>query len=623
MAKIYRIHPAIGIARLGNSTTAFYLGPETLGGLPIEVNSDGDEQPASPPPFQFRDDQKRVKRQAARFRIYEYDDANPQDTGAEISVGQGDVVDIEWTVHLANKKASWYTFEQLQGEHGYSSNHPLRNPQVKGKARQNLIIDPGPQTIKGPKARAEFAKGTNKKYDQTFPPPLKPFSIETLGEILTDSNHRLLVLGGYGNSGSIVKDAKDPDAPSKPVIKHYANNDYWFDDISDGPVTAKIILKGGKKVSVDEPAWVIVGYPAYAPQIQNIVTLDDVLYDVAVRYFGYDEAIYGPDPIFEIKKWNRNYKPNFNREILPILKRPNPYQWVSSMVQDAPHSSSSPTPPSTPGGPFYLPYLSDPTAHQEQRQFLFTKLRHPFRPNHFEDENEYPLMPLLNGDNPLNNVVVDKFITLTQTHYFLLEQWVAGNFTNDQTGAQQTAMTGEDLDKAVVGNCVGGAFCPGAEVTWFMRNPGIYTKPYRIKHKKSTSGGLSLDEDLKKGLEAGDITKRMALPWQADFYECSTQEVDVTYEAWNVVPDIDEGDDREINPTLWWPAHRPMQIFLPKGGYADWDRGLPEDTNKDPYAGDLAMVTAWKYLGFVLNVGSDAAPNFVEVERDDAEIKKL
>ena len=29
MATVYKIHPAIGIARVGNSPTAFFIGPET------------------------------------------------------------------------------------------------------------------------------------------------------------------------------------------------------------------------------------------------------------------------------------------------------------------------------------------------------------------------------------------------------------------------------------------------------------------------------------------------------------------------------------------------------------------------------------------------------------------
>jgi hypothetical protein len=53
-----RIHPAIGIARLGNSPDAFFIGPERPG-----VVHSGP----------FKDEKGRIKRQAARFRLFGYD----------------------------------------------------------------------------------------------------------------------------------------------------------------------------------------------------------------------------------------------------------------------------------------------------------------------------------------------------------------------------------------------------------------------------------------------------------------------------------------------------------------------------------------------------------------------
>ena len=40
----YKIHPGIGIARLGNSETDFYLAPETPAELPQECGADGNPQ---------------------------------------------------------------------------------------------------------------------------------------------------------------------------------------------------------------------------------------------------------------------------------------------------------------------------------------------------------------------------------------------------------------------------------------------------------------------------------------------------------------------------------------------------------------------------------------------------
>ena len=71
MPAIFRIHPAIGIARVGNSPNSFYIAPEVTGGLPIDCDHEGNpivkdckEQPVS----KFKDAQGRIRRQAARFR---------------------------------------------------------------------------------------------------------------------------------------------------------------------------------------------------------------------------------------------------------------------------------------------------------------------------------------------------------------------------------------------------------------------------------------------------------------------------------------------------------------------------------------------------------------------------
>ena len=40
---------------------------------------------------------------------------------------------IHWYAYLANKKASWYEFKELEGEHGYAPRHPLRNAVGHGR----------------------------------------------------------------------------------------------------------------------------------------------------------------------------------------------------------------------------------------------------------------------------------------------------------------------------------------------------------------------------------------------------------------------------------------------------------------------------------------------------------
>jgi hypothetical protein len=692
-----KIHPAIGIARVGDSPDAdgFYLAPEQAGQLPNELNQDGTEQPVT----KFKDGQGRVKRQAARFRVFAYDDEKSKQ-GKEIKIGDllsvvdrsfgqelsGPVVDIEWTVYLANKKASWYQFKQLDGEHGYADDHPLRNADITDPdARQQLIIDPGPKTVshEDKKQRAaQFARGANPGYTQSFPPPLSPNSIDTLGELraITQEKHlRLLVLGGHGNSGSYLTGF------GQPVIQHYANNEGWFDDVSDGPVLARVKCKiqtvDGEKpdpvwekkkkffwVEVEVPAWCVVGYPRYVPQIMDIVTMDEVAYDVAVREFGYDTYMFGtspfsgqaaPDPSDakaltkltkwrEDARWNPDYYPYFYRDIWPILSRPQNYQFVADIVGGDPHN---PTPGS--GMNFDPNILSvppfegeDPTlkaTRERYRMRIWSALRKPGQENIYEFANDasmpqqlYVLMPFLCGDNPISNTVPSKFLRLTDTQLFIIGQWAHGKFINEQdegiptTPPEQSSLTGTDIDRGVLSNALGGSFCPGGEAAWIVRNPAIYSEPFRIKHSPYFSlkvlnswqtqalwaAGTTPDPPdagtMSIGLEPGDLTKYSAVPWQSDFNECSSQPTDTTYEQWNVIDLQSVGDPEKqvLTTTYWWPSHRPMLV----NGTA-WSLGIPQ-TN----AGDLKMVTAWKELGFVIQQGTGANTSFVQVERNDDKI---
>ena len=86
----YKIHPGIGIARLGNSDTDFYLAPETPTGLPQACDANGNPavQADGMTPVlvtDFKDAQGRIKRQAARFQVYVYDEKSPE--GRVLKVG--------------------------------------------------------------------------------------------------------------------------------------------------------------------------------------------------------------------------------------------------------------------------------------------------------------------------------------------------------------------------------------------------------------------------------------------------------------------------------------------------------------------------------------------------------
>src|SRR5207344_3281620 len=78
----YRVHPAIGVARVGNSASDFFFGQEVPGPLPEPVGG-------------FKDATGALKRQAARFRIYGYDAA-----GVAVREITANEAEITWTVHL-------------------------------------------------------------------------------------------------------------------------------------------------------------------------------------------------------------------------------------------------------------------------------------------------------------------------------------------------------------------------------------------------------------------------------------------------------------------------------------------------------------------------------------------
>jgi len=97
----YRIHPAVGIARLGDSPEAFCISPEKPAQLPIECDANGNAAKGDAPIKHFKDNKGRIKRQAARFQIFAYDEAHPEgvplkiDDHVEGGGNSGKLVDIQ------------------------------------------------------------------------------------------------------------------------------------------------------------------------------------------------------------------------------------------------------------------------------------------------------------------------------------------------------------------------------------------------------------------------------------------------------------------------------------------------------------------------------------------------
>lgn len=447
----YRIHPGIGVARLGNSTKdgeeGYFIGPEAPGVVPI---------PGGP----YKDGDDMIRRQGARFRIYEYsyDDSGKLTGIREITA---DDAEINWIVHLVNKKAAAERFPPGgQGE---------RNPGVN---RADLTIDAGNQSITGVQQVTSLSgsfRGTG----------------VALGNLRTDAAGRLIVLGGFGTSKSVP--AGKP--VGAPFPADFANNPGWHDDVSDGSVTATIELPGEAPVQA-ESAWVVVASPSYAPAINNVTTWYDQALNVAVQL---DPNLIATSEV------------SFTRDIYPILRRTVTLQWVS---RDAlrKHGDGE--------AQYFLDtarlakLASSEPAERPARQFVFDALRNP------DDPGGGGSMPKLNrGLDPANPTGGRIRTTLTQHQYDLMERWSEGQFEADWQGEPPTPAFDDipvpdqpaALDRAALDACIGGPFFPGIESGYIMALLATYEGPFRISNSKVP----------------GDLTAGLAVPWQADYIACA------------------------------------------------------------------------------------------------------
>lgn len=404
MAKVYKIHPGIGIARIGDSEEGFFIGPEIPGRGPVELNAAHDEQPVT----SFKDGNFRVKRQAARFRIFSYEQSDDGSLTNPREVTANDA-EITWTVQLANRKAA------ARESPPPLPNRPLRNPQQQNRAR--LEITPSPRSVSGRNLQGpSFDDGS---FEDT---PVY------LGELRTDNDGRLLVLGGRGRSRSI---------PANQPISDFANNNFWHDDVSDGTVRARVKVQGQAvvEVSPENSAWVIVAPPDFAPMLGGIVTLYDIMYQVAVE-----------------RNWVQPpAMPSFRNDILPLLERASGLRWVHDWTYWS-------------GVPRDWAALSNPANPSDIREVALGLIE----------------------NNPLNDV------RLTRTQKGLMDAWVAGNFIDDFNQVPAAgAITPEGLDRAPLLSSVGAGFFPGIEAGELTTDDSIYSGPFRFSHAVLRAGSLT------------------------------------------------------------------------------------------------------------------------------------
>ncbi|MGO4713518.1 LodA/GoxA family CTQ-dependent oxidase [Bradyrhizobium sp. 2TAF24] len=571
------IYPSIGIARVGNSPDEWYLGPETPDPEPLPAGA-------------YRDKHGRLKRQAARFRIY---GVNAKGEIVRELTGKNDDVAITWSVELANTKSAWYGFQLALDIPEAASAPPtvLRNAAVADRTR--LAITPGSREAAGRHAKP-------KAFDSGEFMGRKVY----LGEISTDDEQRLIVLGGHGKSASC----------DGTWAITFANNEGWHDDISDGPVTAKVTLDGTPLEVI--PAWVVVAPPNFGPQRKSVRTMWDLMRDVAITA----GTLAAPK------------RPSFTRDILPIFQRMAGLQWVNAGFA-AGFGWRGAFDFSTPDG---IAKLADPgPAYQEFRRVLSNSFRR------FAVDSWSPKpWPWLYGDamnippapTPRQNCA------LSNCQLAMLDQWAAGNFDADYKPHHVPPSTidkvplaeqGDVLTKAALEFCLADAFHPGCEMTWPVRTATMYMAPFRFAHvlpdwvapnlgETLTSDSMTIPNGPLYGQIPGGITRWMAVPWQTDSASCRSGYV-ATYDPY--VP-------------AFWPARVPDQVLTKDNYDIVMDHKRPLSERRAAFANRAAwidplgttsytdqinnMIEHFDHLGVVeVHPGpkdTDAFPAVIEVE---------
>ena len=300
----FRIYPSIGIARMGNGPAnkdEVVFSPE----VPWKNLFDIKLKPFT--------EYGALKKQAQRFYIYKCDkEGNPTE-----KIHPNDYK-IEWSVEVANKKPFWYDFNNsldlsvdLDKHSMGKDNHKNLSkafyedriaPGMSASSRNPNIPSEGMKGEGLPNSREELVNGPNyasvslanekMKIGGMFP---FPRNAENKSKIASKMNTvpKDVSLGTIEydkdaakpeHEGSLIFYSADGVSASvnpSDLNTDFADNSNWYDDICDGRVTAKIThLKTGDIFNLDGPeaaAWIATAPPDYAPQINPISSLFDLV----------------------------------------------------------------------------------------------------------------------------------------------------------------------------------------------------------------------------------------------------------------------------------------------------------------------------------------------------------
>jgi len=582
----YRIHPSVGIARMGNSTTTYFLAAEKPRKLfdpasmfkPVQeiipTNTPTDRRAAD-----IRDADKKLCKQGARFRVfcYEYKNGKPA-SGAQVPIvwecSKTDY-DITWTVQVANRKS------QKAG----TTEADFDDRKLK------LWNSPDPVVLPASSASAV----------QAFTG--KPVGRLNLGSCFVDADGRLVVLGSDGE----VKMIGPGGEPGTPRSLFWAG---FEDDAADGPIAARVKPKAGsKKPDKEEPAqdavgaWVVIGLPNYGADMRAATTL----YDVAINH-AYEMAYTGKQGQ---KPKSLSALITYQRQILPLL-----YTYYTVPYTIKHHRGHT---------PLELPPYYDPKKSDDLKKIMGfnfgTMLRHARSPTRdIRPENIWASYKA-SGDihdkageptpgdaywtidldpkvlrnpglayNPVTNPVDPgassakraantaklwlghsmpnlEYVTITELQESAVILWENGTLPEGNDTVESSPLdlyVPYQLDRAHMETMSGGSFYPGIEVgrqaywplTWEGRI-GCCDEHYDVRVKNEVEDGGKKAVPAKPGY----LTEFLACPWQADFYAC-----DETY----------------------WPHSRPIEVLQtppPPRSKGEWKNWM-----SDP-GGDLLPIT--------------------------------
>ncbi len=628
--KSIRIHPGIGMARLGDSDE-FYVGPEAPG---VVVDPGGSGGPG-PNGGSYRDSQARLKRQAQRYRVYAYD-ANDK-VVAELTSDSDLVQSLHWRVHVRNMKAANYAF---QGAYLFDPDQ-LRNPSIqpdkKPGERNQLIIDPGVHTITSGQAGPVVMKGdvftgiekgtlpgelrfegfTPKDPSKEVEVTYKAAKDIELGQLRLDSKDRLLFVPAPGkgacvttpkvelsNPSETVSPPNGPDNGKNPLTNQFAyfNIPGWWDDTCGGEIDVTVTLKDGTvlstrdnvKSATDEGtrnpkagAWIVTAPPKFAPHMYHVVSILDRVYEAFPEAYPYT-----------------GQKTNFYRDVYPIFANAVNYGWVSAEASGvASEPKNIAHGPGQPGNlllPGYMSLLADPSEQSKPiRQRIYGLMRHapgkngrlvdtllpapPQRPTSWKNEEfqraeNDSLMPKLWGtagkplqNQQLGNDFPDQFLSLTDWQLNHMKNWADGNF---EVGTLQEPVSLEQLPLNEQPHALDSSALQPTIGGGF--HPGIEF-PYLILYREYFAEAFRVGKDN----EPGAIAAYMSSPWQGDFWSCNV---------------------------AWWPTQRPDVVFeydqkTQTRTYKEWFRGY--DADGEPLSstdGYQQMEYAWSKLGMVLPI---------------------